>query len=61
MFEVEPLSPDSPLWGLDNCYVTPHIAAISDIDAGVRYFARIIGEHEAGQPLRNVVDRSRGY
>ena len=61
VFEVEPLSPDSPLWGLDNCYVTPHIAAISDIDAGVRYFARIIGEHEAGQPLRNVVDRSRGY
>lgn len=61
VFEVEPLSPDSPLWGLDNCYVTPHIAAISNIDAGVRYFARIIGEHEAGQPLRNVVDRSRGY
>ena len=61
VFEVEPLSPDSPLWGLDNCYVTPHIAAISNIDAGVRYFGRIIGEHEAGQPLRNVVDRSRGY
>jgi glyoxylate/hydroxypyruvate reductase A len=61
VFEIEPLSPDSPLWGLDNCYVTPHIAAISNIDAGVRYFARIIGEHEAGQPLRNVVDRSRGY
>jgi len=61
VFEVEPLSPESALWGLDNCYVTPHIAAISNIDAGVRYFARIIGDHEAGQPLRNVVDRSRGY
>jgi glyoxylate/hydroxypyruvate reductase len=61
VFQVEPLSPDSPLWGLDNCYVTPHIAAISNIDAGVRYFSRILLDHEAGKPLPNVVDPSRGY
>ena len=40
---------------------TPHIAAISNIDAGVRYFSRIIGGHEAGLPLPNLVDRGRGY
>jgi glyoxylate/hydroxypyruvate reductase len=61
VFEAEPLPQDSPLWTLDNCYVTPHIAAISNIDAGVRYFARIIADHEAGAPLPNVVDRGRGY
>jgi glyoxylate/hydroxypyruvate reductase A len=61
VFEVEPLGPQSPLWALDNCYITPHIAAISNIEAGVRYFSRIIVEHEAGGPLPNVVDRSRGY
>lgn len=61
VFESEPLSPQSPLWTLDNAYLTPHIAAISNIDAGVRYFSEIIREHEAGRPLPHVVDRTRGY
>ncbi|MEO6395279.1 MAG: glyoxylate/hydroxypyruvate reductase A [Devosia sp.] len=61
VFEIEPLPASSPLWSLDNCYVTPHIAAISNVEAGVRYFSAIIREHEAGRPLPNVVDRTRGY
>jgi glyoxylate/hydroxypyruvate reductase A len=61
VFQAEPLNPDSPLWALDNAYLTPHIAAISNIDAGVRYFSRILLDHEAGKPLPNVVDRSCGY
>jgi glyoxylate/hydroxypyruvate reductase A len=61
VFQVEPLPPESPLWAHDNCYITPHIAAISNIDAGVRYFSRILLDHEAGKPLPNVVDRGRGY
>jgi glyoxylate/hydroxypyruvate reductase len=61
VFQAEPLSPESPLWGFDNAYLTPHIAAISNIDAGVRYFSQIIRDHQAGKPLPNVVDRGRGY
>ena len=61
VFEVEPLPADSPLWTLDNAYITPHIAAISNIAAGVEYFSKIIREHEMGVPLPNVVDRARGY
>ena len=61
VFETEPLPADSPLWALDNCYITPHIAAISSVDAGVRYFSKIIRDHEAGAPLPNVVERGRGY
>jgi glyoxylate/hydroxypyruvate reductase A len=61
VFQVEPLPADSPLWSLDNCYITPHIAAISNIEAGVAYFSRILREHEAGTPLPNVIDRARGY
>ncbi|MDB5473755.1 MAG: glyoxylate/hydroxypyruvate reductase [Devosia sp.] len=61
VFEVEPLPQDSPLWAIQNCYITPHIAAISNEAAGVRYFSAIIRDHEAGKPLINVVDRARGY
>jgi glyoxylate/hydroxypyruvate reductase A len=61
VFEKEPLSKDSPLWTLDNAYLTPHIAAISNIDAGVRYFSAIIRGHERGEALPNVVDLGRGY
>ena len=61
VFETEPLPADSQLWALDNAYLTPHIAAISNIEAGVRYFSRIIRDHEAGGALPNIVDRQRGY
>ncbi|WP_193337034.1 2-hydroxyacid dehydrogenase [Devosia beringensis] len=61
VFEVEPLPADSPLWEIENCYITPHIAAISNETSGVRYFSAIIKGHEAGEPLINVVDRNRGY
>jgi glyoxylate/hydroxypyruvate reductase A len=61
VFETEPLPPDSPLWNLSNCYITPHIAAISSEKTGVAYFSRIIRDHEAGKPLVNVIDRERGY
>lgn len=61
VFQVEPLPHNSPLWAIENCYITPHIAAISNERSGVVYFSRIIAEHEAGLPLINVVDRTRGY
>lgn len=61
VFEIEPLPSSSPLWDIENCYITPHIAAISDIASGVRYFSAILRDHEAGKALINVVDRARGY
>ncbi len=61
VFEVEPLPPTSPLWDIENCYITPHVAAISNETSGVRYFSEIIRSYEAGKPLINVVDRNRGY
>lgn len=61
VFQTEPLPKDSPLWDLINCYITPHIAAISNPETGVRYFSQVIRDHEAGKPLVNVVDVERGY
>ena len=30
VFETEPLPKESPLWGLDNVTITPHVSALSD-------------------------------
>jgi glyoxylate/hydroxypyruvate reductase len=61
VFEVEPLPQSSPLWAIENCYITPHIAAISNERTGVDYFSRVVKDHQAGKPLPNIVDRERGY
>jgi glyoxylate/hydroxypyruvate reductase A len=61
VFETEPLPATSPLWDIENCYITPHIAAISNEASGVRYFSQIIADHRAGKSLVNLVDRQRGY
>lgn len=61
VFETEPLPATSPLWDIENCYITPHIAAISNEASGVAYFSRILRDHEEGRPLINVVDRQLGY
>lgn len=61
VFEVEPLPRESPLWEMDNVYITPHIAAASSERTGVAYFSKVIKDHEAGIPLPNVIDFGRGY
>jgi len=61
VFENEPLAKDSPLWDIDNCYITPHIAAISNPRTGVDYFSKILIDHENGKPLINLVDVNKGY
>ncbi|THD44978.1 MAG: glyoxylate/hydroxypyruvate reductase A [Bradyrhizobium sp.] len=61
VFETEPLPEASPLWRHPNVYISPHNAAISAPRPVARYIAEQIAAHERGEPLRNVVDRGRGY
>jgi len=61
VFAAEPLPADHPLWGMDNVYVTPHVASLTDADSACRVVRDGIEEIEAGGQPENVVDPARGY
>ena len=59
----EPLSSDSPLWDLDNLFLTPHTAALTDRlwERNYALFAENLRRFLAGKPLLYLVDKSKGY
>lgn len=61
VFEDEPLPPGSPLWGLTNLVITPHVAAVSSPHALASSIIEQITAYESGKPLQNLVDPARGY
>jgi phosphoglycerate dehydrogenase-like enzyme len=63
VFEKEPLPQGSELWTLPNVIITPHVAGImSDYNArAIEVFCENLRRYLAGQPLINVIDRTRGY
>lgn len=63
VFETEPLPPDSPLWTMQNVLVSPHMSGdfVGWRNALVEVFTANFRRWRAGQPLRNVVDKSLGY
>ena len=60
---TEPLPPDSPLWALPNVLLTQHTAGGQPLeDEGkVDAFLGNLAHCQAGEPLENPVDLSRGY
>ena len=63
VFEKEPLPKDSELWTLPNVIITPHVAGLMpDYNArAMDVFCENLRRYLAGQPLMNVIDRTRGY
>ncbi len=61
VFEKEPLSPKSKLWGLKNLIVTPHISGISQPEEISEEFVQNYKRWVRGEPLTNQVDREEGY
>ena len=63
VFEQEPLPESSPLWDVSNLVVTPHAAGfVRDfIPRIAEVFAENVRRLEAGEPLKNEIDRTRGY
>jgi phosphoglycerate dehydrogenase-like enzyme len=63
VFEHEPLSSDSPLWEMANVMITGHYAGVTPAYEARAFevFLDNLQRYRAGQPLRNVVDKRRGY
>jgi phosphoglycerate dehydrogenase-like enzyme len=63
VFETEPLPAAHPLWALPNVLLSPHCAdhVPGWIEAAMRAFLDELALFRRGEPLRNVVDKTRGY
>ncbi|HEX6230356.1 MAG TPA: D-2-hydroxyacid dehydrogenase [Actinomycetota bacterium] len=63
VFEREPLPPESDLWTLPNVIVSPHTSGnfAGWREALVELFVENLERYLTGRPLRNVVDKHRGY
>jgi phosphoglycerate dehydrogenase-like enzyme len=63
VFETEPLTPDSPLWSLENVIVTPHSSGSGPRvrERTLALFAENLRRYKAGEPLLNRVDYETGY
>jgi D-2-hydroxyacid dehydrogenase (NADP+) len=63
VFEEEPLPASSPLWGMPNVILTPHIAGATPHyhDRAAVVFAENLLRYVDGRPLLNQVDLNKGY
>jgi len=63
VFDREPLPENSPLWNADNVIITPHEGGFHEQLWEQHYaiFSENLRRFLAGEPLRNLVDKHRGY
>lgn len=63
VFEAEPLPASSPLWDMPNVLVSPHMSGdtLGWTEELVELFQDNLDRYITSEPLRNVVDKQRGY
>jgi phosphoglycerate dehydrogenase-like enzyme len=63
VFEQEPLPADHPFYGLPNVLLSPHCADHTPgwLDRAMDLFLENMACYLRGEPLRNMVDKKRGY
>ncbi|MEL7036975.1 MAG: glyoxylate/hydroxypyruvate reductase A [Cyanobacteria bacterium J06592_8] len=61
VFHQEPLPKDDPFWSHPRILVTPHIAAIGLAEEFAASILDAINCSYEGKPLKNAIDRNRGY
>lgn len=61
VFSTEPLVKGHPFWQHKNIIITPHISAITDQTTVIEQLANNYQLLTDNKPLKNVVDRQKGY
>ncbi len=61
VFRTEPLPAAHPFWNAPGVLLTPHISAVTNADTAVAQIAENYRRVQAGLPMVNQVDRTRGY
>lgn len=61
VFAAEPLAAESPLWRHPGVVVTPHVSAMTLVEASMGQIAGKIRALERGEAVAGVIDRARGY
>jgi glyoxylate/hydroxypyruvate reductase A len=59
--EPEPLPEGHPFWHDPRIMLTPHIACITRLETSLPGICENLKRHQAGQPLKGVVDKFLGY
>ena len=61
VMESEPLSDDHPFWTMENVFITPHIASLTNPNSAALVLAEALRAWEAGETPENLVDMEQGY
>lgn len=63
VFEEEPLPRESPLWAMENVIITSHYSGDTPHydERSLAIFLDNLRRYRAGETLRNLVDKGRGY
>ena len=63
VFAEEPLPDASPLWGMENVFVSPHMSGNfhGEKAAMAQVFIENFRRYRAGEPLMNIVDKQLGF
>ena len=61
VYHQEPPNADHPFWEHPKIHMTPHYASVSDTESVVPQIIENYRRLKAGEPLLNLVSKSRGY
>lgn len=59
--EPEPLPAEHPFWAHPRVFLTPHVASMTQPESAAPILLENVRRHQRGEPLADVIDRSRGY
>ena len=61
VFKNEPLTKNHKFWDLPNITITPHIAAVTDIESSVNYIFKRINSIKKVKKIKSEVNLKKGY